>query len=64
MLEKAEVLSYVTMEGDDRTYNVGNIDLNNFLPDEDVYKPKQKTSKKKKNLEVFMESDIEDSDSN
>ena len=64
MLEKQEVMSYTTMEHDDRTYNVGNIDLNNFLPDEAVYKPKQKTTKTKKNLEVFMEPDIEDSNSN
>ena len=64
MLEKQEVMSYTTMEHDDRTYNVGNIDLSNFLPDEDVYKPKQKTNKTKKNLENFMESDIEDSNSN
>ncbi len=64
MLEKQEVVSYTTMEHDDRTYNVGNIDLSNFLPDEDVYKPKQKTNKTKKNLENFMESDIEDSNSN
>ena len=61
MLEKQEVVSYTTMKHDDRTYNVGNIDLKNFLPDEDVYKPKQKTTKTKKNLEVFMESDIENS---
>ena len=64
MLEKQEVMSYTTMEHDDRSYNVGNIDLNNFLPDEDVYKPKQKVNKTKKNLEVFMEPDIEDSNSN
>lgn len=64
MLEKAEVVSFTTMEGDDRTYNVGHIDLQNFLPEEDVYKPKKKSTKTKKNLEVFMESDIEDSDSN
>jgi len=64
MLEKQEVMSYTTMEHDDRTYNVGNIDLQNFLPDEDVYKPKQKVNKTKKNLEVFMEPDIEDSNSN
>ena len=47
MLEKQEVMSYTTMEQDDRSYNVGNIDLNNFLPDEDVYKPKQKVNKTK-----------------
>ena len=64
MLEKAEVISFTTMEHDDRTYNVGHIDLQNFLPEEDVYKPKKKSTKTKKNLEVFMESDIEDSDSN
>ena len=64
MLEKQEVVSYTTMEHDDRTYNVGNIDLSNFLPDEDVYKPKQKINKTKNNLENFMEPDIEDRNSN
>ena len=59
MLEKAEVVSFTTMDHDDRTYNVGHIDLQNFLPAEDVYKPKKKTStnKKKSNLENFMKED-------
>ena len=58
MLEKAEVVSFTTMEHDDRTYTVGQLDLQNFLPAEDVYKPKKKVSaasKKKTNLENFME---------
>ena len=49
MIEKNEVLSYSTMEGDDRVYDVGHLDLNAILPAEDVYKPKQKTVAKKKN---------------
>ena len=64
MLEKQEVVSYTTMEHDDSTYNVGNNDLSNFLPDEHVYNPKQKINKTKKNLENFMELDIEDRNSN
>ena len=57
MIEKNEVLSYATMEGDDRVYDVGHLDLNAILPAEDVYKPKQKTVAKKKNLENFMENE-------
>ena len=45
------------MEGDDRVYDVGHLDLNAILPAEDVYKPKQKTVAKKKNLENFMENE-------
>ena len=56
ILEKNAVIPYSVMDGDDSTYNVGHIDLQNFLPEEDVYKPKKKvTSKKSKNLEEFME---------
>jgi hypothetical protein len=62
MLEKQEVVTHTVMEHDTRSYNVGNIDLANFLPLEDVYKPKQKTNNKKKNLENFMEPEIETSD--
>ena len=57
MIEKNEVLSYANMEGDDRVYDVGHLDLNAILPAEDVYKPKQKTVAKKKNLENFMENE-------
>ena len=58
MLEKAEVLPYVTMDGDDQTYNITQVDLQNFLPEEDVYKPKKKLTKNKaKNLERFMEEE-------
>ena len=58
MLEKAEVLPYVTMDGDDQTYNITQVDLQNFLPEEDVYKPKKKSTKNKaKNLEKFMEEE-------
>ena len=56
ILEKNAVIPYSVMDGDDSTYNVGHIDLQNFLPEEDVYKPKKKaTPTKSKNLENFME---------
>ena len=56
MIEKNEVLSYSTMEGDDRVYDVGHLDLQNILPEEDVYKPKKKpATSKTTNLENFME---------
>ena len=36
------------MEGDSNTYQVDNIDLAAFLPDEDVYKPKKNSPQRKK----------------
>ena len=45
---------WTTMQGDDRTYHVAGFDPNTMLPDEDVYKPKKKTSSKTSNLENFM----------
>ena len=55
MIEREAYNSFTTMEGDSNSYQVDNIDLAAFLPDEDVYKPKKKQSIKKKGLEVFME---------
>ena len=54
MIEREAYNSFTTMEGDSNTYQVDNIDLTAFLPEEDVYKPKKKQSTKKKGLEVFM----------
>jgi len=45
------------MEGDDSAYTVLGFDPNVMLPDEDVYKPKKKSSEKTKGLESFMEED-------
>tara|TARA_R100001082_G_scaffold106171_1_gene78837 strand:+ start:32 stop:556 length:525 start_codon:yes stop_codon:yes gene_type:complete len=55
MIEREAYNSFTTMEGDSNSYQVDNIDLTAFLPEEDVYKPKKKQSTKKKGLEVFME---------
>ena len=57
MIEREDYNSFTTMEGDSNSYQVDNIDLAAFLPDEDVYKPKKKQSTKKKGLEVFMEKE-------
>ena len=57
IIEKNNVEFFSVMEGDDRGYTMQGFDPNAFLPDEDVYKPKKKTTKKAKGLEEFMESD-------
>ena len=54
MIEREAYNSFTTMEGDSNTYQIDNIDLTAFLPEEDGYKPKKKQSTKKKGLEVFM----------
>ena len=54
MIDREAYNSFTTMEGDSNSYQVDNIDLTAFLPEEDVYKPKKKQSTKKKGLEVFM----------
>ena len=46
------------MEGDDSSYSVRGFDPNVMLPEEDVYKPKKKSSAKTKGLETFMEEEI------
>ena len=58
LLEKNAVMAYSVMEGDHNSYQVPQIDLQNFLPEEDVYKPKKKASHPKtKNLEKFMKEE-------
>ena len=57
MIEREAYNSFTTMEGDSNSYQVDNIDLTAFLPEEDVYKPKKKQSTKKKGLEVFIEKE-------
>ena len=52
------------MDGDDSSYSVMGFDPMVMLPDEDVYKPKKKSTDKSKGLEPFMEPDTEDSNSN
>ena len=56
IIEKANVDFFTTMEGDNTHYSMQGFDPNAFLPEEDVYKPKKKTVKKKKGLEEFMET--------
>ena len=64
IIENIQYESWTTMEGDDTSYSVQGFDPNIMLPDEDVYKPKKKPVDKSKGLEPFMESDIENSNSN
>ncbi len=64
IIENTQFESWTTMDGDDTTYSVQGFDPNVMLPDEDVYKPKKKSTDKSKGLEPFMESDIEDSNNN
>ena len=64
IIENTQFESWTTMDGDDTAYSVQGFDPNVMLPDEDVYKPKKKSTDKSKGLEPFMESDIEDSNSN
>ena len=64
IIEGQQFESWTTMDGDDTTYSVTGFDPHLMLPDEDVYKPKKKPTDKSKGLEPFMESNIEDSDSN
>ena len=64
IIENIQYESWTTMEGDDTVYSVQGFDPNIMLPDEDVYKPKKKPVDKSKGLEPFMESNIEDSNSN
>ena len=57
LIEKSNVEFFSVMEGDDSSYTMQGFDPNAFLPDEDVYKPKKKDTKKSKGLEEFMEKD-------
>ena len=64
IIEKTAYEAWTTMDGDDTSYSVEGFDPNIMLPEEDVYKPKKKLTDKSKGLEPFMESDIENSNSN
>ena len=64
IIENIQYESWTTMDGDDTSYSVQGFDPNIMLPAEDVYKPKKKLTDKSKGLEPFMESDIENSNSN
>ena len=64
IIENTQYESWTTMDGDDTVYSVQGFDPNVMLPDEDVYKPKKKPVDKSKGLEPFMESNIENSNSN
>jgi hypothetical protein len=55
MIEREVFDSYTTMIGDDNTYQIPTGWSVENLPEEDVYKPKKKESKKDKGLEIFME---------
>ena len=57
IIQNTNYQSWTTMEGDDTAYTVLGFDPNVMLPDEDVYKPKKKSSEKTKGLESFMEED-------
>jgi hypothetical protein len=57
MIEREAYTSFTTMEGDNNRYQIDGLNLSNFLPEEDVYKPKKKEPAKKKGLEIFMEKD-------
>ena len=64
MIESSQYESWVQMDWDDASYSVTGFDPTVMLPEEDVYKPKKKLTDKSKGLESFMESDIENSNSN
>ena len=57
MIENSQYESWTTMDGDDSSYSVIGFDPISMLPEEDVYKPKKKSSPKTKGLETFMEDD-------
>ncbi len=57
IIQNTNYQSWTTMEGDTEQYTVLGFDPNVMLPDEDVYKPKKKSSEKTKGLESFMEED-------
>ena len=58
MIENSQYQSWTTMDGDDSSYTVIGFDPTVMLPEEDVYKPKKKSSAKTKGLETFMEEEI------
>ena len=58
MIESSQYESWTTMDGDDSSYSVIGFDPISMLPEEDVYKPKKKSTPKTKGLETFMEEEI------
>ena len=58
MIENSQYESWTTMDGDDSSYSVIGFDPISMLPEEDVYKPKKKSTPKIKGLETFMEEEI------
>ena len=60
MIESVSYESWTVNEGDTNKYVVQGFDPNIMLPDEDVYKPKNKTKVKAKGLENFMEKEEDD----
>ena len=58
MIENSQYKAWTTQEGDTTSYSVMGFDPNVMLPEEDVYKPKKKSSPKTKGLETFMEEEI------
>ncbi len=57
MIESSQYESWTQMPWDDSSYSVIGFDPISMLPDEDVYKPKKKSSTKTKGLETFMEEE-------
>lgn len=57
LIEKSGTDFFTQMPGDDRVYSMSGLKIDNFLPEEDVYKPKKKETKSKNGLENFMEID-------
>ena len=65
LIEKQDYRAFVTMHGDETSYNVSGFDPTIMLPDEDVYKPKKKKPiERKEGLENFMDKENEDSNNN
>ena len=57
LIEKTGTEFYTQNPNDDRVYSMQGLNITDFLPDEDVYKPKKKESKKKEGLTEFMDKD-------
>ena len=57
MIENKVYDSYTTMEGDKTTYSVRGFNPDQLLPNEDVYKQKKVSLKKKNGLEEFMDKE-------
>ena len=58
IIENNQYESWTTIDGDTSSYSVIGFDPIVMLPEEDVYKPKKKSSAKTKGLETFMEEEI------